>query len=189
MTQTTSLAPAPVDELELPYFDNGSVRYETDPYGLIEELRAKSWLARSRYGYTVLTFAEAMEIKRSTSFVRIFDAVRPDESEYLYDKANRSVSAQSGATLVRMRRALLRALRPRTVGDLRPQMRSIFNDLLDNLGVLASPDIVRDAVERYPGLVMGPILGIPFAETREIRPLGVDDKHSRQPPCICGSPR
>ena len=168
MTQTTSLAPAPVDELELPYFDNGSVRYETDPYGLIEELRAKSWLARSRYGYTVLTFAEAMEIKRSTSFVRIFDAVRPDESEYLYDKANRSVSAQSGATLVRMRRALLRALRPRTVGDLRPQMRSIFNDLLDNLGVLASPDIVRDAVERYPGLVMGPILGIPFAETREI---------------------
>ena len=114
---------------------------------------------RSRYGYTVLSFAEAMEIKKSTSFVRIFDAVRPDESEYLFDKANKSVSAQSGPTLVRMRRALLRALRPRTVGDLRPQMGSIFNDFLDNLNALRSPDIVRDAVERYPGLVMGPILG------------------------------
>jgi cytochrome P450 len=148
--------------------DDGSARYEKDPYGLIEEVRAKSWLAQSRYGYTVLTFAEAMEIKKSTSFVRIFDAIRRDESEYLFDKANRSVSAQSGATLVRMRRALLRALRPRTVGELRPQMAAIFNDLLDNLDALASPDIVRDAVERYPGLVMGPILGVPFAETREL---------------------
>ena len=167
-TQIPTLAPVPVDELDLPYLDNGSPRYEADPYGLIEELRAQSWLARSRYGYTVLTFAEAMEIKKSTSFVRIFDAVRPDESEYLYDKANRSVSAQSGPTLVRMRRALLRALRPRTVGDLRPQMRAIFDDLLDHLDALASPDVIRDVVERYPGLVMGPILGVPFAETREL---------------------
>ena len=168
LTQTTSVAPAPIDELDLPFFDNGSVRYQSDPYGVIEELRAQSWVVRSRYGYTVLSFAEAMEIKKSTSFVRIFDAVRPDESEYLFDKANKSVSAQSGPTLVRMRRALLRALRPRTVGDLRPQMGSIFNDLLDNLNALRSPDIVRDAVERYPGLVMGPILGVPFAETREL---------------------
>jgi cytochrome P450 len=168
VTQVTSLVATPVDELDLPYFDNGSARYEADPYGVIEELRAKSWLVRSRYGYTVLTFAEAMEIKKSTSFVRIFDAVRPDESEYLFDKANRSVSAQSGPTLVRMRRALLRALRPRTVGQLRPQMGAIFNDLLDNLDLLGSPDIVRDAVERYPGLVMAPILGVPFAETREL---------------------
>ncbi len=129
--------------------------------------RNRGWSGRA-YGYTVLTFAEAMEIKKSTSFVRIFDAVRPDESEYLFDKANRSVSAQSGPTLVRMRRALLRALRPRTVGQLRPQMGAIFNDLLDNLDLLGSPDIVRDAVERYPGLVMAPILGVPFAETREL---------------------
>lgn len=168
MTQPTALVAVPVEQLDLPYFDNGSARYEADPYGVIEELRAKSWLARSRYGYTVLTFAEAMEIKRSTSFVRIFDAVRRDQSEYLFDKASRSVSAQSGPTLVRMRRALLRALRPRTVGDLRPQMRSIFNDLLDDLTALPSPDIVRDVVERYPGLVMAPILGVPFAETREL---------------------
>ena len=135
---------------------------------MIEELRAQSWVVRSRYGYTVLSFAEAMEIKKSARFVRIFDAVRPDESEYLFDKANKSVSAQSGPTLVRMRRALLRALRPRTVGGLRPQMGSIFNDLLDNLNALGSPDVVRDAVERYPGLVMSPILGVPFAETREL---------------------
>ncbi len=92
----------------------------------------------------------------------------PDESEYLFDKASKSVSAQSGATLVRMRRALLRACGRVQWEMLRPQMRSIFNDLLDNLGLLASPDIVRDAVERYPGLVMGPILGVPFAETREL---------------------
>ncbi len=168
VTQATSLEPISVDRLDLPYFDNGSARYERDPFGVIAELRAKSWLARSRYGYTVLTFAEAMEIKKSTNFVRIFDAVRPEQSEYLFDKASRSVSAQSGATLVRMRRALLRALRPRTVGQLRPQMAAIFNDLLDNLNVLASPDIVRDAVERFPGLVLGPILGVRFAETREL---------------------
>jgi cytochrome P450 len=168
VTEVTSLVVTPVDEFDLPYLDNGSARYEADPYGVIEELRAKSWLVRSRYGYTVLTFAEAMEIKKSTNFVRIFDAVRPDESEYLFDKASRSVSAQSGPTLVRMRRALLRALRPRTVSQLRPQMGAIFNDLLDNLDLVSSPDIVRDAVERYPGLVMAPILGVPFAETREL---------------------
>ncbi len=168
MPLLTDLDPRPVGDMDLPYLDNGSPQYEEDSYGVIEALRAESWLVRSRYGYTVLSYPLAKEIKKSASFVRIFDAVTPQESEYLFDKAQRSVSAQSGPTLVRMRRLMLQALRPRMVAQLQPQMRAIFDDLLDEVALVESPDLVRDVVDRYPGLVMGPILGVPFAETREL---------------------
>jgi cytochrome P450 len=158
----------PVAELDLPEFDNGSAAYEQDPYGVIEDLRSQGWLTRSRYGYTVLSYPKAREIKKSTEFVRIFDAITREQSEYLHKKASQSVSAQSGPTLVHLRRLMLQSLRPRMVDSIQHQMGGIFNDLLDDLSVLDSPDLIRDAVEPYPGLVMGPILGVPFAEAKEL---------------------
>jgi cytochrome P450 len=164
----TKLEVVPVAEADLPVLDNGSTAYEQDPYGVIEAIRSQSWLARSRYGYTVVSYPKAREIKKSTNFVRIFDAISPDESQYLYDKARQSVSAQSGPTLVHLRRLMLQALRPRMVESLQDEMGGIFNDLLDDLSARESPDLIRDAVEPYPGLVMGPILGVPFAEAKEL---------------------
>jgi cytochrome P450 len=164
----SDLQAVPIGELDLPFLDNGSAQYEADPYGVIEELRRQSWIVRSRYGYTVLSNQRAREIKKSTAFVRIFDAVTEEESPYLFDKASRSVSSQSGPTLVRMRRLMLQALRPRMVALLQPQMSAIFHDLLDGLADGSSGDLVADAVTHYPGLVMGPVLGVPFADAKEL---------------------
>jgi cytochrome P450 len=158
----------PIGELDLPFLDNGSEQYEADPYGVIDELRGQSWIVRSRYGYTVLSNRRAREIKKSTAFVRIFDAVTEEESPYLFDKASRSVSSQSGQTLVRMRRLMLQALRPRMVALLQPKMSAIFHDLLDGLSDGGSGDLIADAVTHYPGLVMGPVLGVPFADAKEL---------------------
>jgi cytochrome P450 len=164
----SNLEAVPIGELDLPFLDNGSEQYEADPYGVIEELRRQSWIVRSRYGYTVLSNQRAREIKKSTAFVRIFDAVTEEESPYLFDKASRSVSSQSGQTLVRMRRLMLQALRPRMVALLQPKMSAIFHDLLDGLAEDGSGDLISDAVTHYPGLFMGPLLGVPFADAKEL---------------------
>jgi len=177
----TALAPAvPVETVDLPLLDVASSDYERDPYGVIASLRSRHWLARTPRGYTVLDYALARELKRSADFVRIFDAVTADESVYLHERARRSISSENGERLVLLRRLLIQALRPRNIANLQPAFEDIAQSLIGGFGsaAQAGPDgVARDDVEvdlvgafcdRYPGLVMGPVLGVPFADTVEL---------------------
>lgn len=78
---------------------------------------------------------------------------------------------------------MMQALRPRMVESIQHQVGVIFNDRLDDLSALEHPDRIRDAVEPYPGLVMGPILGVPFAEAKELDRWAF--QHPRQSPGLC----
>jgi cytochrome P450 len=154
--------------------DVASEDYERDPYGVIAALRAQHWLARTPRGYTVLDYATARELKRNTDFVRIFDAVTAGESQYLHERAQRSISTENGPRLILLRRLLVQALRPRNIANLQPAFTSIakalidgFADVTPDAGVVEI-DLIADFCDRYPGLVMGPILGVPFADTYEL---------------------
>jgi cytochrome P450 len=177
---TARSAAVPVETIELPLLDVGGSDYERDPYGVIESLRSQHRLARTPRGYTVLDYALARELKRSPDFVRIFDAVAADESVYLHERARRSISSENGERLVLLRRLLIQALRPRNIANLQPAFGEIAQSLIDGFGhpAQAGPsgaagdeievDLVGAFCNRYPGLVMGPILGVPFADTIEL---------------------
>jgi cytochrome P450 len=177
----TALSTAvPVESVDLPLLDVGGSDYEHDPYGVIANLRSRHWLARTPRGYTVLDYDLARELKRSRDFVRIFDAVSADESAYLYERARRSISSENGERLVLLRRLLVQALRPRNIANLQPAFEGIAQSLIDGFGPAAQAgpdgawgddlevDLAGAFYDRYPGLVMGPILGVPFADTVEL---------------------
>jgi cytochrome P450 len=159
-----------VDDLDLALLDVGSTAYERDPYAVIETLRARHWLARTPRGYTILDYGLARELKRSADFVRIFDAVTAEESEYLHGRAQRSISSENGERLILLRRLLVQALRPRNIANLQPAFLAIADRLIDRFATTSDRevDLVGAFCDRYPGLVMGPILGVAFTDTLEL---------------------
>ena len=152
----------------LPFLDVTGAEFRRDPYGLLDRLREQSWLVRSPLGFTIIGYPEAREIKRDPDIVRVFDAVDPGRSPLLHQKAAENISSQSGARLVKLRKIIVQALRPRQVAAYREGMSAIAHLLLDRIADPRRADLVADFAGPYPGLVMSPLLGVPFSDTAEL---------------------
>ena len=126
----------------LPFLDVKGEEFQRDPYGLLDRLREQSWLVRSPLGYTIIGYPEAREIKRDPDIVRIFDAVDPERSALLHQKAAENMSSQGGARLIQLRKIIVRALRPRQVAVYRESMSSIAHMLLDRIADPGHTDLV-----------------------------------------------
>ena len=157
-----------VDAARLPFLDVKGEEFQQDPYGVLDRLREQSWLVRSPLGYTVIGYPEAKEIKRDPDVVRIFDAVDPERSLVLYQGAAKNMSSQSGARLVKLRKIVVQALRPRQVAIYREAMSAIAHLLLDRIADPQHADLVAGFAGPYPGLVMSPLMGVPFSDTVEL---------------------
>ena len=164
----SSSAGIAVEAAALPFLDVKGEEFQRDPYGLLDRLREQSWLVRSPLGYTVIGYPEAREIKRDPDVVRIFDAVDPASSPLLHQKAAENMSSQSGAQLIKLRKIIVQALRPRQVAVYREGMSAIAHMLLDRIADPRHADLVADFAGPYPGLVMSPLMGVPFSDTVEL---------------------
>ena len=168
---TVSVASSPgiaVEAAGLPFLDVTGAEFQHDPYGLLDRLREQSWLVRSPLGFTIIGYPEAREIKRDPDVVRVFDAVDPGRSPLLHQKAAENISSQSGARLVKLRKIIVQALRPRQVAVYREGMSAIARMLLDRIADPRRADLVADFAGPYPGLVMSPLMGVPFSDTAEL---------------------
>jgi cytochrome P450 len=159
---------AQVSELDLPFFDVVSDAYEADPHAVLDGLRASSWVVRSPLGFSVLAYEQAKDLKRSNDIVRIFDAMDPELSPMLAKMAEESISSQHGPRLVQLRRLVLQAMRPHQVAARERDLSQIMHGLLDQVEGEGEPDLVARVLEPYPGLIMGPIMGVPFAEAGQL---------------------
>ena len=157
-----------VEAAGLPFLDVTGAEFQHDPYGLLDRLREQSWLVRSPLGFTIIGYPEAREIKRDPDVVRVFDAVDPGRSPLLHQKAAENISSQSGARLVKLRKIIVQALRPRQVAVYREGMSAIARMLLDRIADPRRADLVADFAGPYPGLVMSPLMGVPFSDTAEL---------------------
>ncbi len=164
----TALDGFEADAAGLPFLDVLGEEFQRDPYGLLDRLRAQSWLVRTPLGFTVIGYPEAISIKRDPDIVRIFDAVDAQRSPLLHRKAAENMSSQSGARLVRLRKIIVQALRPRQVAVYREGMSAVAHMLLDQIADPLHADLVAEYAGPYPGLVMSPLMGVPFAETIEL---------------------
>ena len=168
---TVSVASSPgiaVEAAGLPFLDVTGAEFQHDPYGLLDRLREQSWLVRSPLGFTIIGYPEAREIKRDPDVVRVFDAVDPGRSPLLHQKAAENISSQSGARLVKLRKIIVQALRPRQVAVYREGMSAIARMLLDRIADPRRADLVADFAGPYPGLVMSPLMGVPFSDAAEL---------------------
>ncbi len=144
----------------MPELDWHSPAYENDPQGTLKSLAEKNWAARTDIGYAVLGRDQAREILKADvpiSTQHISETVSP----YLADRTKEPLLKRSGPDHVRLRGMLGRVLRSRVIDDLRPQIRAIFNELLDGVLAKDTADLVPELFDPFPARVITPMLGIP----------------------------
>ncbi len=156
------------DALELPSIDLTSPEFDADPAQVFAGARSRSWLARTSEGFAVLGHAQARAVFRHPALHFAFAHVDAASSPYLHEKLERHIQALHGAEHGRLRRVALAALRDRVVERLREPMRAIVSELVDGVVDRGECDIVRDVTDPYPVRVVGPILGVPEADTGRI---------------------
>ena len=129
------------------------------------ELADDSWIARSLFGYSILTYADSTAILRDKRWhnaagqvARLRGVTDPD---MLPDPDRPSILAAEGDKHTRLRRIVGKAFSPRSADRLRPAMRRVMNDLVDPVASSGRAEIVVDITEPYPIPIICELLGAP----------------------------
>ena len=148
-----------------PTIDFTSVGLAADLYGEIEKLRAKHWCARSPDGLVMLSQEDAKHVMRCVDFGFSFYQINPEVSPYLAEAVKHELLNMHGDEHHRVQALVLRALREQTVDGLRDRIRSIADELIDAMPTNGVIDLVETFTHPFPSLVLGPMLGVSYAES------------------------
>jgi cytochrome P450 len=74
----------------------------------------------------------------------------------------------------RLRRLVLKAFTPRTVEALRPRIQAIVDGLIDAFDGAGEVDLIAEYIEPLPVTVIAELLGIPEADSHQLRPWSAD---------------
>lgn len=155
-----------VADIEMPSIDPSvfELGHEASLAHLLE-LADDSWIARSLFGYSILTHADSTAILRDKRWhnaagqvARLRGVTDPD---MLPDPERPSILAAEGDKHTRLRRIVGKAFSPRSADRLRPAMRQVMNDLVDPVASCGRAEIVADITEPYPIPIICELLGAP----------------------------
>ncbi len=151
----------------LPKLDWRSPEYEQAPLPYLKELAQSCPVARTEFGYAVLAREEARPVLRADLPISVYhipEAISP----YLAERTKQPLLTRHGPEHTELRSMLTRVLRTRVIEALRPQIRSIFINLLEPLLARGEGDLVADLFHPYPAQVLAPMLGIPMADIDQV---------------------
>jgi cytochrome P450 len=152
-----------VSELELPYLDTiGLERH--DAIAALKAAREQHWLARTDLGYSVIGLADVTAVlrdKRFHSALSIIDR-NPDLADTDWARGRRqSILTMEGEDHARLRRLVAPAFTPASANRLRPTMRAVVGELVDQVAAKGECDLVADVCEPYPIPIICELLGAP----------------------------
>ena len=155
--------PQLVSDLELPYLDTiGLERH--DAIAAIKAAREQNWLARTDMGYSVIGLADVTAVlrdKRFHSALSIIDR-NPDLADTDWARGRRqSILTMEGEDHARLRRLVAPAFTPASANRLRPTMRAVVGELVDNVAPKGECDLVADVCDPYPIPIICELLGAP----------------------------
>ncbi len=164
-----------VSELTLPYLDTSGLE-RVDAMAAIEEARAQHWLARSDMGYAVIGLSDVTAILRDKRFHSALSMITQiegvDESDFPQGR-RQSILSMEGDGHARLRRLVAPAFTPASANRLRPTMRRVVNDLVDQITGPSDGngnsngksngqcELVADVCEPYPIPIICELLGAP----------------------------
>lgn len=155
-----------VADVEMPSIDQSvfELGHEASLAHLVE-LADDSWIARSLFGYSILTYADSTAILRDKRWHNAAGQVARlrgvTDPEMLPDPERPSILAAEGDKHTRLRRIVGKAFSPRSADRLRPAMRRVMNDLVDPVATSGRAEIVADITEPYPIPIICELLGAP----------------------------
>jgi cytochrome P450 len=155
--------PQLVSELELPYLTTiGLERH--DAIAAVKAAREQHWLARTDMGYSVVGLADVTAVlrdKRFHSALSIIDR-NPDLADTDWARGRRqSILTMEGEDHARLRRLVAPAFTPASANRLRPTMRAVVGELVDQVAPKGECDLVADVCEPYPIPIICELLGAP----------------------------
>jgi cytochrome P450 len=159
---TTDLA-----DLDLPSVSTTSDDYLADPNGTWRQVRKESWLAQTELGVNVLPYAANFAMVRSRELTTMGDTIMTMQGiteGLLYDYWTQGlIMTQDEAPHARLRKLMVRAFTPRAVNRLRPAMREVAAQLIDDFPP-GHVDLVPQFTHQFPVEVMARLMGIPTAD-------------------------
>jgi cytochrome P450 len=164
-----------VADLELPRFEyldpdlRGERFHET-----LRELRERSWLARSDFGYFVLDRESAGTFLRSRSGefpgVKMFELIGISDGP-LYDSLLHNIISINGEQHARLRALVHPFFTPRAADRYRPAMRELLEELFAPLAKRGRSEFVSEFATAYPSKVIATVVGAPLDDWERLQRL------------------
>ena len=162
----TATSPTLVTEMDLPVIDPGLFEMpHEEVLAAMTKLADDTWIARSLFGYSILSYADATAVLRDKRWHNAASKI-PEmrgitDPELIGNREKPSILAAEGDVHTRLRRLVAKAFSPRSADRLRPFMREVMNGLIDPVAASGTADIVADITEPYPIPIICELLGAP----------------------------
>jgi cytochrome P450 len=157
-----------VTELELPELDYlaGDLKGERF-HAVMNELHARSWLAKAPIGYFVLDREAAAYFLRTRSAtfpgMKIAEMFGVEEGPLL-EQMRRNILHVNGDAHRRLRNLVNPAFTPRAADRWRPTMREFLEQLWKPLAHAGECEFVGDFAKPYPSLTIASVMGAPLED-------------------------
>jgi cytochrome P450 len=152
-----------VSELELPALNTvGLDRHEA--LAAIDTARAQGWLARTDLGYCVTHLGDVTAILRDRRFhsaLSLIPQMQGMDPDAGFRQRRQSILSMEGDPHARLRRLVAPAFTPASANRLRPTMRAVVGQLVDQVAADGSCEFVADVAEPYPIPIICELLGAP----------------------------
>jgi cytochrome P450 len=158
--------PTPIVDLDIPTIDpTSSAVPAAQALEMMTDLAGQSWIAKGLFGYAILSYEDATAILRDKRWHNAASKI-PElrgitDPEIIGRRDRPSILSAEGDVHTRLRRLVAKAFSPRSADRLRPFMREVINDLVDDVAAAGSADIVSDICEPYPIPIICELLGAP----------------------------
>lgn len=149
-------------DLDLPYIDVLTLDRQA-VLDAFDKARSQHWLARTPLGYAVTGHGDVTAILRDRRFhsaLSLLPAMAGIEGP-VRERQQRSILAMEGDEHSRLRRLASPAFTPRATERLRPFMRQVINQLVDEVDANGRCEFVTDICEPYPIPIICELLGAP----------------------------
>ncbi|HEY1012781.1 MAG TPA: cytochrome P450 [Herpetosiphonaceae bacterium] len=161
-----------LDASTLPFLDLYGPAFQSDPFGVLRELRADHWIARTPIGLAVLRHEPTQEVlahRQLRTPGGDLLAIQGFTEGHLVDTMNAFLLNSHGADHDRVRRLVTKAFTSASAEAFRPRMRAIAEDLLDRLAPLGRCEFVADFAQPYAWQILCEYVGIPAGAQLEIQ--------------------
>jgi cytochrome P450 len=164
-----------VADLDLPKFDYTNPDLRGDRFHeTMEDLRARSWIATSEFGYVVLDREAAGFFLRSRKAefpgVYMFDLLGITDGP-LRSSLSRNILTLGGEQHARLRALVQPSFTPKAADKYRPAMRGFLEQLWEKVADYGRCDFVRDFAKPYPALMIATVVGAPLEDASELHRL------------------
>ncbi len=154
----------PIAELDLPTVDIEGLTDRTEIRQAVDDARREHWLARTLFGYMVLSHSDVVAILRDRRFhnaVSLLPRMSGVDDPELFREDRPSILGAEGDEHARLRKLVSPAFTPRAADRFRPFMRQVIEELLDPVAPRGRAEFVADVCEPYPIPIICELLGAP----------------------------